>query len=94
MQDARCLKVKPRERAFKQFKSPVLSVLRTPACSSTYENEQTLPQSPLILVRPFATCLKSLKWRDRAWFDMPMCALIEVEAILNICCEMCVDKQH
>ena len=29
MQDARCLKVKPRERAFKQFKSPVLNVLRT-----------------------------------------------------------------
>ena len=27
MQDARCLKVKPRERAFKQFKSPVLKVL-------------------------------------------------------------------
>jgi len=27
MQDARCLKVKPRERAFKQFKSPVLIVL-------------------------------------------------------------------
>ena len=27
MQDARCLKVKPRERAFKQFKSPVLNVL-------------------------------------------------------------------
>ena len=29
MQDARCLKVKPRERAFKQFKSPVLNVLTT-----------------------------------------------------------------
>ena len=28
MQDARCLKVKPRERAFKQFKIPVLSVLK------------------------------------------------------------------
>ena len=28
MQDARCLKVKPRERAFKQFKSPVFSVLK------------------------------------------------------------------
>ena len=27
IQDARCLKVKPRERAFKQFKSPVLNVL-------------------------------------------------------------------
>ena len=27
--DARCLKVKPRERAFKQFKSPVLNVLNT-----------------------------------------------------------------
>ena len=27
MQDARCLKVKPQERAFKQFKSPVLNVL-------------------------------------------------------------------
>ena len=26
MQDARCLKVKPRERAFKQFKSPALTV--------------------------------------------------------------------
>ena len=28
MQDARCLKFKPRERAFKQFKSPVLNVLQ------------------------------------------------------------------
>ena len=28
MEEARCLKVKPRERAFKQFKSPVLNVLR------------------------------------------------------------------
>ena len=28
IQDARCLKVKPRERAFKQFKSLVLNVLR------------------------------------------------------------------
>jgi len=27
IQDARCLKVKLRERAFKQFKSPVLNVL-------------------------------------------------------------------
>ena len=27
-EDARCLKVKPRERAFKQFKSPVLNVLK------------------------------------------------------------------
>ena len=27
MEDARCLKDKPRERAFKQFKSPVLNVL-------------------------------------------------------------------
>ena len=27
IQDARFLKVKPRERAFKQFKSPVLNVL-------------------------------------------------------------------
>jgi len=27
IQDARCLKVKPQERAFKQFKSPVLNVL-------------------------------------------------------------------
>ena len=27
MQDARCVKVKPRERAFKQFKTPVLNVL-------------------------------------------------------------------
>ena len=27
IQDARCLKVKPRERAFKQLKSPVLNVL-------------------------------------------------------------------
>ena len=27
IQDARCLKVKPRERAFKQYKSPVLNVL-------------------------------------------------------------------
>ena len=27
IQDARCLKFKPRERAFKQFKSPVLNVL-------------------------------------------------------------------
>ena len=27
MQDARCLKFKPRERAFKRFKSPVLNVL-------------------------------------------------------------------
>jgi len=26
-EDVRCLKVKPRERAFKQFKSPVLNVL-------------------------------------------------------------------
>ena len=28
IQDARCLNIKPRERAFKQFKSPVLNVLR------------------------------------------------------------------
>jgi succinate dehydrogenase/fumarate reductase flavoprotein subunit len=28
MQDARCLQVKPREHAFKQFKSPILNVLR------------------------------------------------------------------
>ena len=28
IQDARCLKFKPRERAFKQFKSPVLNALR------------------------------------------------------------------
>ena len=28
IQDARCLKVKARERAFKQFKSPVLNVLK------------------------------------------------------------------
>ena len=34
-QDARCLKFKPRERAFKQFKSPVLNVL-------TYCNDEKL----------------------------------------------------
>ena len=28
IEDARCLKVKPRERAFKRFKSPVLNVLK------------------------------------------------------------------
>ena len=27
IQDARCLKVKPRERAFKQYKNPVLNLL-------------------------------------------------------------------
>ena len=35
MQDARCLKVKPREHAFKQFKSPVLNVLTNVTLASS-----------------------------------------------------------
>jgi hypothetical protein len=47
-----------------------------------------------MLVRPLAPYLKSLKGRNHAWFDVSMCVLIEVEDILNICCEMWFDKQH
>ena len=39
MQDAQCLKVKPRERAFKQFKSPVLNVLRELIQDVKYEDQ-------------------------------------------------------
>ena len=41
IQDARCLKFKPRERAFKQFKSLVLNVLKTiqPVMSRENRNE-------------------------------------------------------
>ena len=38
MQDAWCLKVKPRERAFKQFKSHVLNVLISEQKLMYYEN--------------------------------------------------------
>ena len=44
MQDARCLKVKARERAFKQFKSPVLNVLNSALGGGIQ------PQAPTILL--------------------------------------------
>ena len=49
MQDARCLKVKPRERAFKQFKSPVLNVLKVILVAPTRVASLPTDYFPIVL---------------------------------------------
>ena len=55
MQDAWCLKVKPREREFKQFKSPVLNVLTIRELSvevgGSYGTCQAIPTQDLNMRR-------------------------------------------
>jgi hypothetical protein len=46
-----------------------------------------------MIVKPFSTAPGPLKGRDSPWSDVYMRALIQVEDILSICCELWLDKQ-
>jgi len=56
--------------------------------SVAIENEETLHQRVLRLVRPFATAPVPMKVCDSPPPDVSMCALIGVENILSIPCEL------
>ena len=86
IEEARCLKVKPRERAFKQFKSPVLNVLiladRYVAYVQTHTHSMHYERFVLATVsircRPAAARLQGLRVR------------IAPEKWMSVCLECCV----
>jgi hypothetical protein len=45
-------------------------------------------------VKPFTTAPGPLKVCDSPWLNLSICALIRVEDILSICCELWLDKQQ
>jgi len=62
--------------------------LKTLVYSVAIEIEETLHQSVLWPVRPFATSLGTMKLCDSPRLEVSMCALIGVEDILSITCEL------
>jgi hypothetical protein len=46
-----------------------------------------------MLVQPFAAAPGPLKECDSLYSDMSMCAVIQVEDILNTCFDLLLDKQ-
>ena len=56
--------------------------------SGPNENEVTSHQCISVPFKTFAAALESLKGCDAQWLNMYMRALIQVENILSICCEL------
>ena len=48
----------------------------------------------LLPVKPFASVPGRLKGCGSPWWDASMCAVIQVEEILSICCELWFDNQQ
>jgi hypothetical protein len=66
--------------------------LKTLVYSAPNENEETLHQRILMPVKPLATASEPLKGCHSPWSDVSIRALIQVEDVLSICCELWLDK--
>jgi hypothetical protein len=55
--------------------------------------EKDTPPTLFIHVKPFTTDPEPLKRCKNPSSDMSMCALIQVQDILRICCELGIDEQ-
>jgi hypothetical protein len=58
------------------------------------QNEETLHQRNTDVCHTILTDPELLKVCDSPWLDVSISALILVEDILNICCELWLDKQQ
>ena len=67
--------------------------IRTSVCSAQLTVKWHVTNAVFMLVKPSASAPEPLKWWESPWSDVSKRALISVEEVQCICCELCLDKQ-